>query len=294
VQRGDNERVCTNGRTGDPRLTRNGVHVTGLQPDSPAVDTGMANHAAYSTFQSTFGTSIQFDRVGVPRPQGAGWDIGSYELPGDLIFRDGFETGNLTRWSSSSVDGGDLAVTPPGLAGTTWSMTGVEDDTQSLFVQDNSPAMETRYRARFYLDPTLFDPGTALGHLRARIFLAFSSPPDRRVAALVLRKQGGVFGVMGRARLDNDTQADTGFFALGAGAHVIEFELVAATGLASNGTFSLWVDGTLAQTLTGLDNGNSTVEFVRMGALSLKPGVTGALRFDEFESRRQTYIGPMP
>ena len=70
--------------------------------------------------------------------------------------------------------------------------------------------------------------------------------------------------------------------------------LVAATGLSSNGTFSLWVDGTLVQTLTGLDNGNSAVDFVRMGALSLKPGVTGALRFDEFESRRQTYIGPMP
>jgi hypothetical protein len=295
VQQGANERVCTNGRTGDPRLTRSGIHVTGLQPDSPAVDAGYANHPAYSTFQSTFGRSIQFDRVGVSRPQGTGWDIGAYELPMDLIFRDGFETGNMSRWSSSSSDGGDLTVAPPGMANTVWSMSGLEDDTHSLYVQDDSPSAEPRYRARFYLDPTLFDPGTAQGHLRSRILLAFSAPESRRVAAVVLRKLSGQFAVEGRARLDDDSQADTGFFALSPGTHVIEFDLRAATGAAlSDGAFTLWIDGTQVAALTGLDNSSATVDFVRLGALSLKPGVTGVLRFDEFESRRTSYIGPLP
>jgi hypothetical protein len=31
---------------------------------------------------------------------------------------------------------------------------------------------------------------------------------------------------------------------------------------------------------------------VRLGALSVKPGATGTLFWDEFESRRLTYIGP--
>jgi hypothetical protein len=41
-----------------------------------------------------------------------------------------------------------------------------------------------------------------------------------------------------------------------------------------------------------LDNSISAVHFVRMGALSLKPGAEGTLHWDEFVSRRSTYIGP--
>jgi hypothetical protein len=255
----------------------------------------LANPAAYSAFQSTFGRSIQFDRVGVPRPQGAGWDIGAYELPSDLIFRDGFESGNMSKWSSAATDDADLTVAPPGMAGTVWGMTGVQDDTHSLYVQDDSPAAETRYRARFYVDPTLFDPGTAQGHLRSRILLAFSSPESRRVAAIVLRKLNGQFSVMGRARLDDDRQADTGFFALAPGAHAIEFDLRAASAPgAADGAFTLWIDGTPVSSLAGLANARGTVDYVRMGALSLKTGVAGVLRFDEFESRAQNYIGVLP
>jgi len=32
------------------------------------------------------------DIEGRARPQGAGFDLGAYERPGDLIFRNGFET----------------------------------------------------------------------------------------------------------------------------------------------------------------------------------------------------------
>jgi hypothetical protein len=45
-------------------------------------------------------------------------------------------------------------------------------------------------------------------------------------------------------------------------------------------------------TLTGLDNSVSAVDLVRLGALSVKAGAAGTLFWDEFESRRQTYIGP--
>jgi hypothetical protein len=36
------------------------------------------------------------------------------------------------------------------------------------------------------------------------------------------------------------------------------------------------------------------VDFVRLGALSLKAGASGTIRWDEFESRRVRYIGPRP
>jgi hypothetical protein len=44
--------------------------------------------------------------------------------------------------------------------------------------------------------------------------------------------------------------------------------------------------------LTGLDNSISAVDFVRMGALSVKAGASGTMFWDEFVSRRDNLIGP--
>ena len=43
--------------------------------------------------------------------------------------------------------------------------------------------------------------------------------------------------------------------------------------------------------LTGLDNSLAEVDFARLGALSVKTGAGGTLFFDDFESRRQSYVG---
>ena len=44
--------------------------------------------------------------------------------------------------------------------------------------------------------------------------------------------------------------------------------------------------------LTGLDNSISSVDSVRLGALSVKAGASGTIQWDEFESRRLNGIGP--
>lgn len=82
VQQGAVSASCTNGTTGDPLLIMSGVHVVGIQSSSPAVDTGFADHPAYATFQTQYDRNIKFDRNGVARPQGAGWDRGAYEFGG--------------------------------------------------------------------------------------------------------------------------------------------------------------------------------------------------------------------
>jgi hypothetical protein len=61
---------------------------------------------------------------------------------------------------------------------------------------------------------------------------------------------------------------------------------------AVDGSLQLWIDGTSVATLTGLDNSRSAVDFIRMGALSVKAGSSGTMYWDELESRRTTYIGP--
>jgi len=211
----------------------------------------------------------------------------------DLIFQDGFESGTLGAWTSASTDAGDLSVSgAAAMKFSTSGLQGVVDDVASLFVQDDTPVDENLYRARFYFDTNGFDPGEASGARRTRIFIAFEEAPTRRLAAIVLKRQGGVYSVMGRARLDDGSQADTGFFGVTPGAHYVEMAWKRASGPSTNdGTFELWIDGTSQSLLTNLDNSLSAVDFVRLGALSVKNTANGTLFWDEFESRRTTYIG---
>jgi hypothetical protein len=212
----------------------------------------------------------------------------------ELIFRDDFEDGTLGAWSSSATDGGDLSLSA--LAGLNFTNIGIQgqvDDTAGIYVQDDRPDDEGRYRARFYFDPNGFDPGEALGRFRTRIFIAFSEAPTRRVMAIVLRRQSGQYSLRIRARRDDNTQADTPFIPITDGPHVIEFDLKRASGPGvDDGYLDMYIDGDIVAGLLPVPNSLSEVDFVRMGALSVKQGASGTMYWDEFESRRQNGIGP--
>src|SRR6185503_15926084 len=71
----------------------------------------------------------------------------------DLIFADGFESGNLAAWTSNSNDLGDLSVSNSAALVGTRGLQAVIDDINSIYVTDDTPNAEPRYRARFYFDP---------------------------------------------------------------------------------------------------------------------------------------------
>src|SRR5262249_15521386 len=151
-----------------------------------------------------------------------------------------------------------------------------------------------RYRARFYFDPAGFDPGVAENHLRVRFFIGFSEVPStRRLFAIVIRRNAlGQFALEGRARQDDDSQVDTGFFNITDEHHWVEIDWQRSSGPdANNGSFQMWIDNSSVATLTGLDNSLGGVDHVRMGTLSVKSGASGAPFFDQFESRRHNWMG---
>jgi hypothetical protein len=225
---------------------------------------------------------------------GSAWGVYAQRFAADVIFADGFESGDLSAWSSAATGGGDLTVAAEAALGSTAAgLRGVVDDTAALYVQDDSPEDEPRYRARFHFDPNGFDPGEALGRFRLRLFVGFEEQPTRRVFAVVLRRMGGSYALLGRARLDDDAQAQTGFLPVTDGPHFVEIDWVRSSGPdANDGSFALWIDGNPVSALPGLDNSRSTLDFVRLGALSVKAGAAGTVYWDEFESRRTSDIGP--
>ena len=232
---------------------------------------------------------------------GASGDLGTVtaanlfiNIPLDLIFTDGFESANMAAWTASAIDGGDLTVAgAAAMRASTQGLQGVVNDITGLYVQDDSPFDENSYRARFYFDPNGFDPGEADGHLRTRIFIAFEETPTRRLAAVVLRRQGGNYAIRVRARADDNSQVDTVFMPISNGPHAIEINWQRASGPnALDGQLEVWIDGSYVTGVYGLDNFISSVDFVRLGALSVKSGASGMMLWDEFLSRRRSYCAP--
>jgi hypothetical protein len=219
-------------------------------------------------------------------------DAGAFELapPPDVIFADGFESGDTSAWSAAT---GALGVNQgSALRGTTHGLEASIAFGSSHHVRDDTPSNEARYRARLYFDPNGFDPGSAEGHNRIRLLFA-SDADNNRLVTLVLRRLGAAYSVRARVRLADGTRADTPFFTIDDGPHFVEIDWTRSSSPGSgDGQCELRIDGSVVSTLTGLNHGAAGVESVRMGALSVKSGAAGSVRFDEFSSRRRLPIGP--
>jgi hypothetical protein len=82
----------------------------------------------------------------------------------DLTFTSGFESGSFSGWSSSYTDGGDLSVTTQAALTGACGLQAVLDDNNYLFLYDDSPENESRYRTRFYFDPNSITMSSGEGH----------------------------------------------------------------------------------------------------------------------------------
>jgi serine protease len=239
-------------------------------PTATPTSTGTATSTATQTFTSTPSATL-----------GAG----------DLIFADGFESGNLAAWSSSIVDGGDLSASPSAALVGGHGLQALIDDNNTLVVIDDVPTAEARYRVRFYFDPNSIPMALGDAHL---LFQGFTGSGITQVLQLELRFQATGYEV--RALLFNDAKVwiSTNWIPLSNAPHALELDWRAATAAgANNGGLTFWIDGVQQADLTGVDNDTRRIDQVRLGAASgVDTGTRGTYFFDAFESRRLTYIGP--
>jgi YD repeat-containing protein len=150
---------------------------------------------------------------------------------------------------------------------------------------------ETRYRARFYLNPNSY---AVTGSDKTHAILVGRNISGTGVFTVQLRYTGSVHQI--GAQLVNDATGitSTNWYTISVSKHPIEIDWKAATGAgANNGYLSLWLDGVLQETKSGIDNDTRRVDEVRFGPSSgIDSGSSGTVYYDTFESRRSTYIGP--
>jgi|GEM_PF-5064998 len=210
----------------------------------------------------------------------------------DVIFADGFESGSLSAWSSSVTDGGDLSVNMSAALVGNQGLRAVINNTTSIYVTDDTPNSETRYRARFYFDPN----SVVMSNGNANYIFYGYTVTSTDVLRIEFRRSSGAYQLQAAARNDKSSWSASNWVTISDAPHFVELDWRASTAAgANNGSLTFWIDAIQQANLTGIDNDTRRIDRVRLGAVSgLDSGTSGTYYFDAFESRKQTYIGPAP
>ena len=175
----------------------------------------------------------------------------------DLVFSDGFETGNFSAWTSSTTDGGDLSVSSAAALNGNNGLQALLHDNIAIYVTDDHPVSEARYRARFYFDPNSIPMTSGNAHyifygyvgtttVVLRVEFRFSTPNYQLRAALVN---------------DATTWTSSSWFTITDAPHFVELDWKAATAAEANdGNLTLWIDGNQQANVTGVDNPGLAVQ----------------------------------
>ncbi len=209
----------------------------------------------------------------------------------DLIFADSFESGNLSAWTFSSTNGGNLSVSPRAALVGSAGLQDVIANTTVMYVQDDSPNAEPHYRARFYFDPNSL---VMTSGDYQYILVGFANSTNTAVLRVEFKNNSGVYQMRARILNDSGVWQSTPYLTITDAPHSIEVDWAAASAVnANDGYLTFWIDGIQQSSLPGIDDDSYRMERVRLGLVYISAtGTSGTYFFDAFESRRQTYVGP--
>lgn len=198
------------------------------------------------------------------------------------LFSDGFESGDLTAWDDSDINGGDLSAHADAKLHGNYGLNCLYDDTNNMYVRDNTPSSEARYRARFYFDPN------GLSMTAQDIFVLFQifSSGAAGVCKVYFKFTGGSeYMVRASIRDDADTWVDIDKVGLTDEPHCIEIDWQASSSDgADDGSLQLWIDEISIGSQTGIDNDTRNVDFLYLGAREKDAGTSGTFFLDDFAS----------
>ncbi len=206
------------------------------------------------------------------------------------LFADGFESGSFSAWSSAvnaptRITVGNGAAAQAG----TYGMAAQISGGTSGYVQDNTPAAETTYNARFYLNPNT----AGLANLTPyTIFRALNNANAERFN-VQLRVTGGTYQVRAVLTRNGGTNASGWFNVPGSAFTAVE---TIWRRVGNNLAIQLYTGGILRQTVTGTSSTATQAQYridtVRLGPQGTLTGASGTIYVDSFVSTRTTAVGP--
>ena len=213
----------------------------------------------------------------------------SRRLAVDSIFSDSFESDGISLIPAGWSVVGEYPDHPNlSSEATYWGTHGLVvniDNANGLYVQDYSPQAERQYHARFYLNPNQVTIGSGSS---LDVFEGWTYTPNEMLVCRVqMQQSGGVYRVR-IGSLSDSNWVDSAWYDLADGWNAIEIAYLPGY---QTGEMSLWVGGELKNSLTGIDNNDSTIDTVLLGAMSEFTGMQGSLFIDDFDSRRYSTIG---
>jgi hypothetical protein len=205
------------------------------------------------------------------------------------VFADGFEAGNMGAWSSSATAGGNLDVAGSAALSGSYGLRATISNRTGMYLTDDTPSAASDYHARFQFDPN----SVSMASRRVQTIFAGRSSSGNKVILVQFRSNNGTYQVRAGARQNNGSTKYSPWSSIGDAPHAVEAGWSAATTTnGTDGSVSLWVDGSLVATKTGLANGSQRVDDARLGPQVIPSGTSGVELFDGFVSTLSSYIGP--
>ena len=130
--------------------------------------------------------------------------------------------GDLSEYTSTVTDGGDLSVTTAAaLAGTSHGLSCLIDDTNDIFgLKDFTQLTSSAFRFRFYIDPN----GLTMSDNNSFTLLRLRDVASTR-ARVFLQRSGSNYQIVFRALNDSSVDEDTAAYTISDGEHYIEGRL---------------------------------------------------------------------
>ena len=159
----------------------------------------------------------------------------------------------------------------------------------SAYVQDDTPAAESRYRVRFYVDPSsLAGCGSDCS---VSVFEAFSSNGGKTFDVRLRKQPSGFFlqfQIVSASGTFNPKWAinETGWTAV-----EVDWQAASSTS-SSDGGIDFWINGTARSGYSNLGwSADNDIDSVRLGNPGVNTFGAGTVDIDDFESRRDSFIG---
>jgi YD repeat-containing protein len=208
------------------------------------------------------------------------------------IFMNSFESGDLSAWSDSETDSGNLSVSSASPIEGSYSLHATADSEDEMYVQDDLPGNESSYHARFYFDPNSISasPGDSLV-----IFQGKNANGDA-VFQVLIKKISIGYEIKTTSTDDLQQPIESSWSPLTDDLHAIELAWQASSGQGSDdGYSSLLIDNLEVAGTTEVDNDTVQIDSVETGILSpSSDDFSGAIIFDDFSSNRFLHIGLNP